>query len=204
AHRPLPHDGRRQRVRDPRSRARLGIAATRRRTHTGWRRGASSTARARVMTMSDQSAAGPTPKDDLTLEQWAAMPEDEPGELVDGRLEEEEMPDFADRDLARTRLPHVAGRTGRVRRRLRREVRRESAPWPEAGPQRLSARRWAAAASWPGPRAARRRGRGDLAAAGRCPPRPPRQDERLCRIRGPLVLADRSGRPQFRDIRPRC
>jgi len=44
--------------------------------------------------MSDQSAAGPTPRDDLTLEQWAAMPEDEPGELVDGRLEEEEMPDF--------------------------------------------------------------------------------------------------------------
>ena len=30
----------------------------------------------------------------LTFEEWAAMDEDEPGELVDGRLEEEEVPDF--------------------------------------------------------------------------------------------------------------
>ena len=44
--------------------------------------------------MSDQSTAGSTPEDDLTLEQWAAMPEDEAGGVVDGRLEEEEMPDF--------------------------------------------------------------------------------------------------------------
>ena len=29
---------------------------------------------------------------ELTLEEWAELPEDEPGELVDGRLEEEEMP----------------------------------------------------------------------------------------------------------------
>jgi Uma2 family endonuclease len=29
----------------------------------------------------------------LTLEEWAAMDEDEPGELVDGYLEEEEVPD---------------------------------------------------------------------------------------------------------------
>ena len=28
----------------------------------------------------------------ITLEEWAAMDEDEPGELVDGRLEEEEVP----------------------------------------------------------------------------------------------------------------
>ena len=30
----------------------------------------------------------------LTLEEWASMDEDEPGELVDGRLEEEEVPDL--------------------------------------------------------------------------------------------------------------
>lgn len=30
----------------------------------------------------------------LTLEEWAALDEDEPGELVDGRLEEEEVPGF--------------------------------------------------------------------------------------------------------------
>lgn len=30
----------------------------------------------------------------MTVEQWADLPEDEPGELVDGRLIEEEMPSF--------------------------------------------------------------------------------------------------------------
>ncbi len=30
----------------------------------------------------------------MTVEQWAALPEDEPGELVDGRLVEEEVPDL--------------------------------------------------------------------------------------------------------------
>jgi len=30
----------------------------------------------------------------MTIEEWADMPEDEPGELVDGYLEEEEVPDF--------------------------------------------------------------------------------------------------------------
>src|SRR5262245_8938195 len=29
----------------------------------------------------------------MTLEEWANMDEDEPGELVEGRLEEEELPD---------------------------------------------------------------------------------------------------------------
>lgn len=30
----------------------------------------------------------------MTLEEWADLPEDEPGELVDGRLVEEEMPSY--------------------------------------------------------------------------------------------------------------
>src|SRR5205823_4374600 len=98
--------------------------------------------------MSDQSAAGPTPRDDLTLEQWAAMPEDEPGELVDGR--------------------------------------------------------WEAAASWPGPPAARHRGRGDFPAASRCASRPCRENERLRGVRSPLVLADRSRAAQRRGLRARC
>ena len=32
------------------------------------------------------------PSSQLTLEEWAALPEDEPGEIVDGRLVEEEVP----------------------------------------------------------------------------------------------------------------
>jgi Uma2 family endonuclease len=31
----------------------------------------------------------------MSIEEWAAMPEDDPGELVDGRLVEEEMADYA-------------------------------------------------------------------------------------------------------------
>jgi len=31
----------------------------------------------------------------MTIEAWAAMDEDEPGEFVDGRIEEEEVPDLA-------------------------------------------------------------------------------------------------------------
>src|SRR5580693_8697729 len=36
--------------------------------------------------------AGEPPR--MSVEEWAAMPEDEPGELVDGWLEEEEVADF--------------------------------------------------------------------------------------------------------------
>lgn len=35
-----------------------------------------------------------TPRVPMTLEEWAALDEDEPGELVDGFLEEEELPSF--------------------------------------------------------------------------------------------------------------
>jgi Uma2 family endonuclease len=31
---------------------------------------------------------------ELTLDEWFALPEDEPGELVDGRVEKEEVPDY--------------------------------------------------------------------------------------------------------------
>lgn len=69
--------------------------------------------------MSDPSATGSSAdRDELSLEQWAEMPEDEPGELVDGRLEEEEVPDFV-HELIVTWLAHVfrswlAGRGGFV------------------------------------------------------------------------------------------
>src|SRR5262245_57382292 len=44
--------------------------------------------------MSTTIPADATYGDELTVAQWAALPEDEPGELVDGRLVEEEMPDL--------------------------------------------------------------------------------------------------------------
>ncbi len=40
------------------------------------------------------AAASSRPKPKLTLDEWAALPDDEPGELVDGELVEEEMPSF--------------------------------------------------------------------------------------------------------------
>jgi Uma2 family endonuclease len=42
----------------------------------------------------------------MTFEEWAAMDEDEPGELVDGRLEEEEVPDLI-HELVVSWLIHV-------------------------------------------------------------------------------------------------
>jgi len=42
----------------------------------------------------------------MTFDEWAAMDEDEPGELVDGRLEEEEVPDPI-HEIIVTWLAHV-------------------------------------------------------------------------------------------------
>lgn len=53
----------------------------------------------------------------ITLEEWGAMDEDEPGELVDGRLEEEEVPGI-DHEIVVSWLVHVfrswLGKTGWV------------------------------------------------------------------------------------------
>ena len=46
------------------------------------------------MSFASEHPALPHLGESMTLEEWAAMPEDEPGELVDGRLEEEEVPDL--------------------------------------------------------------------------------------------------------------
>jgi Uma2 family endonuclease len=39
---------------------------------------------------------------ELSLDEWFALPEDEPGELVDGHIEEEEVPDFLHEVLVMT------------------------------------------------------------------------------------------------------
>jgi Uma2 family endonuclease len=44
--------------------------------------------------VSQQPLLRSTEPDELSLAAWAAMPEDEPGELVDGRLVAEEVPDY--------------------------------------------------------------------------------------------------------------
>jgi Uma2 family endonuclease len=46
------------------------------------------------MSFASEHPAQPQLGRSMTFEEWAAMPEDEPGELVDGRLEEEEVPDL--------------------------------------------------------------------------------------------------------------
>ena len=44
--------------------------------------------------VNETSTAEHLPGELMTLEEWAAMPEDDEGELVDGVLVEEEMPDL--------------------------------------------------------------------------------------------------------------
>jgi Uma2 family endonuclease len=44
--------------------------------------------------MSQGTFAKLPPAPELSLEEWLALPEDQPGELVGGRLEEEEVPDY--------------------------------------------------------------------------------------------------------------
>jgi Uma2 family endonuclease len=46
------------------------------------------------MSFASQHPALPQLGEPMTLEQWAALPNDEPGELVDGRLADEEVPDL--------------------------------------------------------------------------------------------------------------
>ena len=46
-----------------------------------------------IPTVSQGTLARSTTEPELTLD-WFAMHEDEPGELVDGRVEEEEVPDY--------------------------------------------------------------------------------------------------------------
>ena len=44
--------------------------------------------------MSQGTLSESSVRHELSLDQWFALPEDQPGELVDGRLEDEEVPDY--------------------------------------------------------------------------------------------------------------
>jgi Uma2 family endonuclease len=58
--------------------------------------------------MSQGTLSKPHPTPELSLDEWFDLPEDEPGELVEGRLEEEEEPDYL-HELLVARLGHILG-----------------------------------------------------------------------------------------------
>src|SRR5258708_20445055 len=47
-----------------------------------------------IMAFASEHPARPQLGRPMTFEEWAAMPEADPGEFVDGRIEEEEVPDL--------------------------------------------------------------------------------------------------------------
>lgn len=56
-----------------------------------------------------QQAPDALPLRRMTFEEWADMDEDEPGELVDGQLIEEEMPNFAHESTVGWFIQHLRG-----------------------------------------------------------------------------------------------
>ena len=50
--------------------------------------------RASIFSMSRGTLRQPHASPELSLDEWFGLPEDQPGELVEGRLEEEEVPDY--------------------------------------------------------------------------------------------------------------
>jgi hypothetical protein len=80
--------------------------------------------------MSHATPSEPTTRRALTLAEWGALDEDEPGELVDGVLVEEEVPDYV-HELVVAWLIGVLG-TGRAAHCRPTRVSPADEPWPLA------------------------------------------------------------------------